>query len=298
VWHRAARRTGAQWHATRVCLFGVDFCDLHHVPVVPPTVLADVVVHRVIKRLAVGVCAAILVLVLALAKLSQKKPATNAFRHTFLCRIVYDRVMRYHSKPCVIAWNLPPLNPRRHHRLPACASVGVCSGCNTTMATGASPMAAPNLSPQPARSERDAAANLPFSPSSPHASENENGGAPEQPTQKNNAHKPGEDVAMRARQRRHPVADTDPSRTLSLRLIIPRRLRVQSFLGPRQNRLPRQTSKQRQQHKTTKRILMVRRSATTVLYVATDLGLRSLRGSIDSHPLVFLVFIHQLVRTG
>ena len=53
----------------RAFVFGVDFCDLHHVPVVPPTVLADVVVHGVPMLFAVDIRAALLVLVLALAKI-------------------------------------------------------------------------------------------------------------------------------------------------------------------------------------------------------------------------------------
>ena len=52
----------------RAFVFGFDFCDLHHIPVVPPTILADVVVHWVPMLFAAGVRAALFVLVLTLAE--------------------------------------------------------------------------------------------------------------------------------------------------------------------------------------------------------------------------------------
>ena len=55
----------------RAFVCGFDFCDLHHIPVVPPTVLADVVVHGVPMLFAAGVRAALFVLVLALAKIGR-----------------------------------------------------------------------------------------------------------------------------------------------------------------------------------------------------------------------------------
>ena len=49
-------------------VFGIDFCDLHHVPVVPSTVFVDVVVHGVPMLNAAGVLAALFVLNIASAE--------------------------------------------------------------------------------------------------------------------------------------------------------------------------------------------------------------------------------------
>ena len=74
-------------------VFGVDFCDLHHVPVVPPTVLADVVVHRVPMLFAAGVRAALFVLVLALAEIGRGPNVHLLDGRVGATQLVNDRIL-------------------------------------------------------------------------------------------------------------------------------------------------------------------------------------------------------------
>ena len=74
-------------------VFGVDFCDLHHVPVVPPTVLADVVVHGVTMLFAAGVRAALFVLVLALAEVGSRADINLCDGWICATQLVNDRIL-------------------------------------------------------------------------------------------------------------------------------------------------------------------------------------------------------------
>ena len=82
-------------------LFGIDFCDLHQVPVVPPTVLADVVVHRVPMLFAAGVRAALFVLVLALAKIGRGPNVHLLDGRVGATQLVNDRILIFYQNVIV-----------------------------------------------------------------------------------------------------------------------------------------------------------------------------------------------------
>ena len=73
-------------------VFCLHFSNLHHVPVVPPTIVADVRVHRVSVLFAVDVGTALFVLVLAFAKVGSRPHIDLFDRRVSAAQLVNDIV--------------------------------------------------------------------------------------------------------------------------------------------------------------------------------------------------------------
>ena len=113
-------------------VFGVDFSDLHHVPVLPSTVFTDVVVDGVRMVLAVDIRAALLVLVLALAKVGCR-PNVHLFDcRIFAAQLVNDRILIIYYQRSVFSAVTISLNIRTLSCLPSRDAEGSCDasrGC-------------------------------------------------------------------------------------------------------------------------------------------------------------------------